>query len=160
MSDSPPEVVLATVDELYVWRSPKPGLTLVGTYVGRVVVTSRRFLFLSAGTSGLGKALVMNAVGGPLVGLTLGRTRTDALDLSALAAAGSLAIAVERIVAAHVARRWDFASYLALDTQNDDGSNASFAFMSRLGGKRDALVAAQVAVDKARSDRAGHPYRA
>jgi hypothetical protein len=158
--DAPPEVILATVDGLYVWKAPKPGMSLIGARIGRVVVTSRRFLFLSTGTSGLGKAMLMTAVGGPLLGFTLGRTRTDELDLGALSAEGSLDIPLERVVAARVARRWDFSNYLALDTQDTDGSARTFAFMTKLGRSRDELLAAQVAIDKARSDRASHPYRA
>src|SRR5436190_44242 len=84
------ETVIDVFDHLYMWLAAKPGMTLFGSHVGRVMLTSERFLFLSTGTSGVGKQLLVGAVGGPVASLTLGQTTTDQLDLGALRNEGSL----------------------------------------------------------------------
>ena len=66
MGDRTPEIVLDGIDGIYMWRARKPGWTLFGSHVGRILLTNERFLFLSTGVSGLGKAALLTAIGGPL----------------------------------------------------------------------------------------------
>jgi hypothetical protein len=49
---SAPEVPLLTVDDLHVWRASKPGMTIFGAARGQLVITTRRLLFHSVGSSG------------------------------------------------------------------------------------------------------------
>jgi len=65
MAERRPETVIDAFDGLYLWPAAKPGMTLIGSRTGRVLLTSQRFLFLSTGTSGIGKQLLFSAVGGP-----------------------------------------------------------------------------------------------
>jgi hypothetical protein len=160
MTEDVPEIVLYTFDGLYAWRAPKPGMSVIGSFIGRVVLTSRRFLFLSTGTNGLGKALLMAAAGGALLSLTLGRTRTDELDLSALDNEGSLSFGLERVTGSRVARRWDFSNYFALETAGVDGLPPACSFMTKFGRARDELTALQTKLDEARAKLIVNPYRA
>jgi len=47
------EVVRTTVDGSRCWRQPKPGLTVGGSRLGRLLVTSERQIFLSTGKAGM-----------------------------------------------------------------------------------------------------------
>ncbi len=110
-----PERVLNVINEMYCWEGRKIGATLFGSYVGQLQLTTRRVIFLSAGTSGIARAAFFQAIGGGALQATLGRTRTDQLDMSALANPGSLDVPLQRIHRSWVARRWDFCSYLVLE---------------------------------------------
>ena len=110
-----PERVLSVIDELYCWEGRKIGATLFGSHVGQLRLTTRRVIFLSTGTNGVARAALFQALGGAGLQLTLGRTRTTQLDMSALANPGSLNVPLQRIHRTWVARRWDFCSYLVLE---------------------------------------------
>jgi len=90
------ELAQASLDGLYRWDAEQPGMSLTGTYRGRLLLTSRRLLFLSIGGSGLAGDLAMTALFGPL-GAALARTPTSDLDLSALEREGSEAFRLESI---------------------------------------------------------------
>lgn len=110
-----PERVLSVIDGIYCWEGRKPGATLFGSHVGQLQLTTRRVIFLSSGTNGIARALFFQALGGAGLHITLGRTPTDQLDMSALANPGSLNVPLQRIHRSWVARRWDFCSYLVLE---------------------------------------------
>ena len=152
-----PETVVDTFDALYMWRAAKPGRTLLGAYVGRVVLTSQRFLFLSTGTHGIGKALLVATAGGPLAGLTLGQTKTDQLDLSALRNEGSLSGRLEHISNSRVARPW-FSSYLVIETAGTRSLPPVCSFQTRYGLNRGKLLAFQKTLESART-LAAHRHR-
>ncbi len=85
------ERVLAVADGIYCWEGPKRKATLFSGKLGRVVLTDRRFLFLSTGKHDItARKLAAGAAGGLSSGLAT--TQTDHLDESALGAAGSLAL--------------------------------------------------------------------
>jgi hypothetical protein len=151
MADDTPEVVLDAIDGIYMWRARKPGMTLFGSYVGRLMLTSQRFLFLSSGVSGVGKALLVTAIGGPLAGLTLGQTTTDQLDLSALRNETSVSGRLQFITSARVRRRWDFSTYLTIDTAGTHSLPPVSAYMTRYGRNGAALLRFLHALDAARA---------
>ena len=130
------ELAQASLDGLYRWDAEQPGMSLTGTYRGRLLLTSRRLLFLSIGGSGLANDLAMTALFGPL-GATLARTPTSDLDMSALEREGSEAFRLESIASLEKVRRWDFSSYLRLRTE----SGATSVFMTKLGWNPGQLVA-------------------
>ncbi len=144
------ETILNGGDDFYVWRSEKPGMTLVGSYIGRLLLTEARLLFLSSGTSGIGRAAVAAAIGGPLAAATFGRTKTDDLDLGALQNEGSLAIALPRVSSSKVKRRWDFSSYLTVTTDGSDGLPTAVAFMTKIGWNKSFLELFRSDLEEAR----------
>jgi hypothetical protein len=144
------ETVLNGGDDFYIWREPKPGATLIGTYIGRLLLTERRLLFLSAGTSGLTKAALAGLLGGPLIAAAFGRTRTSELNLKALENEGSLAVPLANIKACRVTRRWDFSSYLTVETNEKGGAPPAFSFMTKLGWNKPFLEAFRTDLQDAR----------
>lgn len=118
MSDDE-ELARASLDGIYRWDAEKPGMSLIGTYRGRLLLTSRRLVFLSTGGSGLAGDVAMAALFGPL-GAALARTPTSDLDLSALEQEGSAAWDLTSVRSLVKKRRWDLSSYLRLDTESGD----------------------------------------
>lgn len=110
-----PERVLSVIDGLYCWEGRKIGATLFGSCVGQLRLTTQRVVFLSTGTNGIARAAFFQAIGGAGLQVTLGRTPTGQLDMSALANRGSLNVPLQRIHRSWVARRWDLCSYLVLE---------------------------------------------
>jgi hypothetical protein len=134
------EVEVDALNGIYAWRAPRAGVSLIRSRLGRVVLTTERFLFLSTGTSGVGRDLLLGPVGSSVLRLTVGERRTDELDLRALATDGSLSIALECITHARVERRWDFANYLVLETAGTGVLPRACSFMTKFGFDRKALV--------------------
>jgi hypothetical protein len=135
------EVILQYQPNLFRWVGAKAGLSMFGTKLGTVVITSRRFLFVSSGRHGLeGQFDVL-----------LGQTRVDTVDLSALGHEGSIDLPLTRVRLLDVKRRWDLASYLSLRGVREDGSDLAFSFMSKLGLNRGDFVRLSEAFAKAKS---------
>ena len=117
------ETVLFVSDNMRCWKSPKPGFTKFNTYLGRIIITNQRFLFLSSGGSKLGTILAANLLGGAIIGpLLIGKSLTKDLELEALQNEGSFALAFDEIKAIDAVRRWDFAGYLTLQFNNEGRS--------------------------------------
>ena len=135
-TSSEEELTQASIDGLYRWNAEKPGMSLIGTYRGRLLLTSRRLLFLSIGGSGLAGDVAMTALFGPL-GAALVRMPTGDLDLAALEREGSEAFPLESIELLEKVRRWDLSSYLRLRTV----SGATSVFMTKLGWNPGQLAA-------------------
>jgi hypothetical protein len=125
------EIILHAQDDLHLWRGPKPGATILGAHIGRALLTNRRFLFLSAATSGALRAGIAAAALGSLGALAFGRTSTDGLDLSAIDDEGGLAIELSRISAVVATRRWDLTNYLRIDFAEPTGEPSSCVFLPR-----------------------------
>jgi len=151
MDDATAETVLDALDGLYLWRRPKPGMTLFGSYVGCVLVTSRRFLFLSTGVSGVGRALGFSFARGLPVGLTLGHTSAAEVDLSSLGNEGSVSGRLEYVTSARVMRRWDLSNYLAIESAGGGGLPAACSVMTRFGRGRTRLLALHQTLESART---------
>src|SRR5437667_7359654 len=107
---------------MYSWHSRTPKVMLFSAYFGRLILTTHRLLFLSTGSNGTARALGFNLIGGVPLQLTLGQTRTDELDTSALVNPGSINLDLRRVTRADVSRRFDFSSYLSVQAQDDSGS--------------------------------------
>ena len=145
------EVVLGTIDGLHVWDSPKPRTTLIGTFRGRLLLTNRRLMFLSIGSSGLAKAIGYTLVLGGL-GLVVGQTKTEQLDLAALQNEGSLDLPLGDVASIATARRWDFSAYLTVQTT----AGKEMSFMTKMGWNKGELDRFRDEAVKAKS---GGPYR-
>jgi hypothetical protein len=113
------EVVLRATDGINAWAKPKPGWTMAGATVGRLVLTNERLLFLSTGTNGVAKALVASLAMGPLGQVMFGQTKTSDLDLSALETRGSFSVPLARLSSCELRKRWDFGMYLSLRYTDD-----------------------------------------
>jgi hypothetical protein len=153
MDERRPETVIDVFDDLYMWLAAKPGMTLFGSYFGSAMLTSERFLFLSAGT-GVGKQL-FGIVGGSVASLTLGQTTTDQLDLGALRNEGSLSGGLHHITSTRVGWRWDFSSYLVVETAGTRSLPAACSFMTRFGQSRSRLLAFRQTLESIRFHPAG-----
>ncbi len=117
------ETVLFISDNMRCWNSRKPGFTKFNTYLGRIVVTNQRFVFLSSGGSKLGAILGANLLGGALLGpLILGKSLTKGLELEALSNEGSFDLAFNEITFIDAIRRWDFAGYLTVQFNGEGRS--------------------------------------
>ncbi len=145
------ETVIEVFDAPYMWRAAKPGMTLFGSYFGRAMLTSERFLFLSTGTSGVARQLMFGAVGGPIASLTSGQTTADQLDLTALRNEGSLSGRLHHITTTRVGWRWDFSNYLVVETAGTQTLPAAFSLMTRYGQSRGRLLAFRHTLESVRT---------
>jgi hypothetical protein len=160
MTESNPDVVLGVIDRLYSWHARKPGLTIGAAYVGRLLLTSHRLMFLSTGSNGLIRAFAFNVVGGLPAQLTFGQTRTEELDTSALVNPGSLNLELQRVARSLVSRRFDFGNYLVIEIPRTDGSSRFISFMTRYGLTRGTLLGFQESLERARDSLPALPSRA
>jgi hypothetical protein len=160
MTESSPDVVLGVIDRLYSWHARRPGLTLFGAYFGRLVLTSHRLMFLSTGSNGILRALGFSVVGGLPAQLTLGETRTEELDTSALVNPGSLNLDLQRVARSEISRRWDFSYYLVIEVPRPDGSSRFVSFMTQYGLIRGRLPGFQESLERARTALFELPSRA
>ena len=39
MTDGGPDVVLGVINRFHAWRAPRPGITILGSHLGRLVLT-------------------------------------------------------------------------------------------------------------------------
>ncbi|MGA1794160.1 MAG: hypothetical protein ACMUHM_09425 [Thermoplasmatota archaeon] len=133
------ETVINTADRIQMWTGEKPGLTMWDSFVGRLVLTDRRLLFLSTGDSGMKKRISVSMFVGWIPGLFLGEPKTKDLDLLALGNKGSLSIDLKDIRSFEVKRRKDLAYYISFVKENFIGQQTSYSFMTRYGFKRKWL---------------------
>jgi hypothetical protein len=139
--DAHAETFVHVFDGISAWRAPRPGMTMFGSHVGRLILTTRRLLFLSTGSSGMGRAFASSALGGPVAMLTVGQTVTDELDLGALRNEGGLSLPLDHVTAARVHRRWDFSTYLTVETAGTGAYPRACSFMTRFGQDGPAIRA-------------------
>ena len=97
---------------------PTANMLVFGTKYGMVVVTNRRFLFLSEGESGLTGQFSENV---------------QEIDSEYLDAESSVDIALDQIKMIRVRRRWDFASYISIQGVDVNKNEVSYAFMTKFG---------------------------
>ena len=150
MDNQIPEAVVDALDGLYMWRAGRPGVALLGSHVGRVLLTNHRFLFLSTGARGVSRDLLFTADGG-LTMLTFGQTTTDLLDLSALRNEGSLSGRLDHITSSRVLRRWDLSNYMVVETAGTSSLPSICSFMTRFGRSRRRLLAFRQALESTRA---------
>jgi hypothetical protein len=62
-SDGEPERLILKADAIHRWRGRKRGQTLLKTYVGKLLLTDRRLVHLSAGGSGVARGVAMALLG-------------------------------------------------------------------------------------------------
>lgn len=129
------EQLLAEVDGVYCWPGRKMKATLFSAKLGRLVLTSRRLVFLSTGGSDAGRRALKAAVVGPVGGM-LG-TSTGGLDASALRNPGSLEIPIGSLTRCESVKKALSISFTAAD-----GSEKEFAFSQKIAMPgRDEWVA-------------------
>ena len=139
---------IAVLDQHSLWKRERPGYTMFGAKLGRLLLTDRRLLFLSTGSNGTWHQLIFRSVPG-----------TDHLDKSALGRPGSLALRLERIELTALSRRTDLSWFLIVRTKN-----AVYTFMSKLGFNKPQLEEFQAVLEETRAawlaspDAEGVPY--
>lgn len=124
------EHVLAIAEGIYCWDGPKRRATLLSAKLGRLVLTADRVLFLSTGRHDVtvGK-LLAGARGNHLAAMRTGRT--DGLDLSALANAGSISVRRADVRSCVVVGRF---GCVAMTFTDVDGAERTVTFGRRQGG--------------------------
>lgn len=137
LPEGAPEHDLAVLDRYWVWPRDKPGYTMFGAYIGRLVLTDRRLLFLSTGSNGILHQLLYRSP-----------PSTEHLDHSALKNRGSLSLWLERIDLTSLARRVDLSWYLIVR-----GRQTTHTFMSKTGFDRERLAEFQEALEVQRAAR-------
>jgi hypothetical protein len=99
-------------------------MLVFGTKYGMVVVTNRRFLFLSEGESGFSGQFSRNV---------------QEIDSQYLDSESSIDIPLGQIERIRVRRRWDFASYISIQGVDANMRKVSYAFMSKFGMNRSKI---------------------
>ena len=132
------EIVINIADKIFMYPYEKPVVMKFHLFIGKLVLTNQRLLFLSTGTSGIGKMLSISLLWGIIPGLIFGRTSTKKLDLSALENEGSLVIKLKEIQSCEVIKGFDL-SYLTFVTQNFIGEKQFFSCVTRYGLRRKWL---------------------
>ena len=125
-------------------------MSLTDSFIGKLVLTNRRLLFLSTGTSGVEKMLETGLILGPIPGLILGRTSTEEMDLSALNNEGSLSIELNQIKECIVDRRRDKAAYMSLKIDSFIGGLTSYSFMKKYGIRKKWLEKFKEDIERAK----------
>jgi hypothetical protein len=117
------ETVLFVSDNMRCWNSAKAGFTKFNTYLGKIIVTNQRFIFLSSGVSKLGTIFAANLLGCAIIGpLLIGKSLTKGLELEALQNEGSYALTFNEIESIDAIRRWDLAGYMTMQFKGESRS--------------------------------------
>lgn len=151
MTDESPDVVLGVIDRIHAWRTARPGLTILGSHLGRLVLTSRRLWFLSSGFNGVFNAFDFHPLGRRPAGLRLGATPAEEVDTRALVNPGSLNLSLRQIAGSEVRRRYDLSSYLRIEVSGSDGATRPISFMWKRAFRRQALLDFRESLDLARA---------
>lgn len=123
MSETSEKVLLET-EALQRFDKPVPPIFIFGSFLGSLVLTDRRVLFLSAGSSGADRVIA-----GQLLGfLTPESLRQVSV---ALEKPGSLSIPHARLVDCAGHRRWDFGRYLRVVYQSETSEEKATSFIFR-----------------------------
>ena len=108
-----PEQVFFQTANLQRAAKPTPPVFIFGTWLGTLLLTSRRVLFLSTGGMGASYALS----GGVFE------------EKARLSEPGALAIPHAALFSASRHRRWDFGNYLRITYRGDNGDEAATSFI-------------------------------
>ena len=118
------EIVIGWEPHMMRSVGPRAKMLVFGTKYGMVVVTNRRFLFLSEGESGFSGQFSRNV---------------QEIDAGYLDSKWSIDIPLGQIERIRVRRRWDFASYISIQGVDANMNKVSYAFMTKLGQNRSKL---------------------
>lgn len=138
------ERLLHVSRDLQRFDKPVAPVFIFGSWLGMLAVTDQRLLFLSSGGAGYTQAIARAMLG--LLTPEALRSFETALDNP-----GSLAIPLDRVVAAAGHRRWDFGRYLRIDYLDEDGTPRQTSAIPRGvagSGWIDAFVAVLAAQTK------------
>ena len=129
------EIVIGWEPHMMRSVGPRAKMLIFVTKYGMVVVTNRRFLFLSKGESGFSGQFSRNV---------------QEIDSQYLDSESSIDIPLGQIERVRVGRRWDFASYISIQGIDANMRKVSYAFMSKFGMNRSKLYELVNAAKKSR----------
>ncbi|HVE69982.1 MAG TPA: hypothetical protein VNI54_01340 [Thermoanaerobaculia bacterium] len=135
MNDAPDERYIAVLDQHFLWKRDRPGYSMFGAKIGRLLLTDRRLLFLSTGSNGILHHVIFRSA-----------PDTDRLDKSALGRRGSLALRLEIIQHTALSRRGDFSWFLIVRTKS-----AVYTFMTKYGTNKGQLEEFQAVLEETRA---------
>ncbi len=118
------EKVLMETSGLQRFEKPVPPVFIFGSYLGSLLLTNERLLFLSAGSSGADRVFA---------GAMLGIFTPESLRTvqATLGNPGSLDLPHARLLACSGHRRWDFGRYLRIEYADEGGKQHATSFIFR-----------------------------
>ena len=110
------EKIIFISERMRLYNRAKPTETRIGTFLGKLIITSERFLFLSSGSSKILSEMVSNKLilGGLIGELFFGESLTKDLNLKALKNDGSIAVGLDEIEDIKASKKFPFVKYLAV----------------------------------------------
>lgn len=110
------EETIYFISDMYrCWNKRVPGMTKINSYLGTLIITRKRFLFLSSASNQILRKLPSEVLVKPFSGnLEIGKSSIKILDLSALKNQGSIELTLEQLKNHAGKRRWDFGAYLTI----------------------------------------------
>ncbi len=115
------------------YPKPKPSVWKFGTKVGKLVLTSRRLVFLSTGKMLDNSEIVGAALAGPLGALAATSTIGASLSFEDLRREGSWEVALSRILRAEAGRTMNFRYYLSLTFLGASGKQQTYSIVFGTG---------------------------
>jgi hypothetical protein len=128
------QVVLLT-DQVFRWEGPKRKQTVIGANLGRLVLTSRRLLFLSTGKNDLTAGRMLAGAATPAAVLRV--SGTDDLDISAVDAEGGLDVPLTAITSAQLKGLF---KYLVVAYTDPSGTSQASTFSPKNSGMPDGAT--------------------
>ncbi len=146
------EIFRRRMDAMRCWPRERPGLTIRGSYLGSLVLTNQRLLFLSTGGSRWLNRVLEAATGSFLGALAVGKALTEDLDMGILGNAGRLEIPLIQILRCQAKRRWDFGAYLTVRWSEGGWRQRVASWMTEFGVKMATLREMEQEIHLARNE--------
>ena len=110
------EKIIFISERMRLYNRAKPTETRIGTFLGKLIITSERFLFLSSGSSKILSEMVSNKLilGGLIGELFFGESLTKDLNLKELKNDGRIAVGLDEIEDIKASKKFPFVKYLAV----------------------------------------------
>ncbi|HUJ11462.1 MAG TPA: hypothetical protein VL171_15715 [Verrucomicrobiae bacterium] len=148
------ETSLLRVEAIRCWNGQRARTLVTGSFLGALVVTTQRLLFISCGVSGISwrcKTLVRGFIEGfPQVFVRVGWSRTKDLQPDHVRKEGSFEVPLQRILVCEAARRWDHSPYLRLSFLSEDGKTTGKVLMTEGGLDMQEIKDIEAAVAEAK----------
>ena len=125
------EKIILISERMRLYNSGKPKETRIGTFLGKLIITSERFLFLSSGSSKILSEMLSNKLifRGLIGELFFGKSLTKDLNLKALNNKGSIVVRLNEIENIKASKKFPFVKYLAVKLMDKE-----ICFMDDAGG--------------------------
>lgn len=149
------ETIRFRVDAIRCWHEERARTIITGSFLGSLVLTTQRLVFISCGSNGIAgrfKALIRGFVEGfPYAYVRAGHARTKDLSLCDMSNEGSFQVPLERIAACEPTIRWDRSPYLKVRFHDEVGNTIHRSFMTEAGLDMQEVKDIEAAIGKAKA---------